>query len=196
VSEEIKKEVSDILRNDVRDPRLPEVLSVLKVDVSKDFSHAKIYYSTLAAFSPASGGGGSAGGVGGVVAAGGGKAGGGKGPAAVGGEAGAGAGIADGGGKAAGGGEKAGAGDRAAGEAAVAKALGGAAGFIRRELGARLRLRRTPELHFVADHSIERVIGMNRLISETIRDDAAKLESMHSAPAAPSFMPKLEKEWS
>ena len=39
------------------------------------------------------------------------------------------------------------------------KALKGAAGYIRRELGARLKLRKVPELRFVADDSIE--YGMN-----------------------------------
>jgi ribosome-binding factor A len=211
VSEEIKKEVSDIIRNGVRDPRLPEMLSVLKVDVSKDFSHAKIFYSTLAA------GGGAAGAVSGAASAGSGaagardraggagdrvdgrvasasdKAGGGVsggGKAAGGDKAGSAPAAGGGAGSAAGGGAAA---STAAADAAVAKVLSGAAGFIRRELGARLRLRRTPELHFVADHSIERVIGMNRLISETLRDDAARLESRLSAS---DFMPKLEKEWS
>ncbi len=39
------------------------------------------------------------------------------------------------------------------------KALTGATGFIRRELGKRLGLRKTPEIKFVADNSIEH--GMN-----------------------------------
>lgn len=33
--------------------------------------------------------------------------------------------------------------------------LAGASGFIRREIGGRLRLRKTPELTFVADNSVE-----------------------------------------
>ena len=41
----------------------------------------------------------------------------------------------------------------------AAKALTGATGLIRRELGKRLGLRKTPELKFVADNSIE--YGMN-----------------------------------
>lgn len=35
------------------------------------------------------------------------------------------------------------------------KGLKNAAGFLRRELGLRLKLRKTPELRFVADNSIE-----------------------------------------
>jgi ribosome-binding factor A len=115
VSEEIKKEVSDIIRNVMKDPRLPQLLSILHVDVTNDFSYAKIYYSVMS----------ESGGDGGE-------------------------------------------------EKEIGKALGGAAGFIRRELGSRLKLRRTPELHFVLDHSIERVINMNQLINETIKSDAVR----------------------
>lgn len=38
--------------------------------------------------------------------------------------------------------------------AASVKGLKNAAGYLRRELGARLRLRKTPELRFIADDSI------------------------------------------
>ncbi|MDR3120402.1 MAG: 30S ribosome-binding factor RbfA [Clostridiales bacterium] len=115
VSGEIKRELSDIIKNGLRDPRLPEMLSILDVEVTKDFAHAKVFYSILCAK-----------------------------------------------------------GEEAEVEKAAAKALKGASGFIRRELGARIRIHRTPELHFVPDKSIERVISMNRLIDETVRDDAAK----------------------
>ena len=36
------------------------------------------------------------------------------------------------------------------------KGLKSAAGFVRRELFARLKMRKSPELHFIADDSIER----------------------------------------
>ncbi len=42
---------------------------------------------------------------------------------------------------------------------AAAKALTGATGLVRREVGKRLGLRKTPEIRFVADNSIE--YGMN-----------------------------------
>jgi ribosome-binding factor A len=45
-------------------------------------------------------------------------------------------------------------------------ALKHAAGFLRRELGADLRLRHTPELHFVLDHSIEEGDKVLRLMRE------------------------------
>ena len=43
-------------------------------------------------------------------------------------------------------------------------ALKGAAGFLRRELGARLKLRKVPELRFVADDSIEQSANISRII--------------------------------
>lgn len=57
-------------------------------------------------------------------------------------------------------------------EATVAstKALKGAAGFLRRELGARLKLRKVPELRFVADDSIEQSANISRII-ETFKED-------------------------
>lgn len=44
------------------------------------------------------------------------------------------------------------------------KALKGAAGFLRRELGARLSLRKVPELRFVADDSIEQSANISKII--------------------------------
>ncbi|NMA94503.1 MAG: 30S ribosome-binding factor RbfA [Clostridiales bacterium] len=47
VSEEIKREMSMIIREDVKDPRISDMLSIVKVDTSKDLSHAKIFVSIL-----------------------------------------------------------------------------------------------------------------------------------------------------
>lgn len=44
------------------------------------------------------------------------------------------------------------------------KALKGAAGYIRRELGARMSLRKVPELRFIADDSIEQSANISRII--------------------------------
>ena len=46
------------------------------------------------------------------------------------------------------------------------KALKGAAGYIRRELGARLKLRKVPELRFVADDSIEVSAKISRIVND------------------------------
>ena len=47
---------------------------------------------------------------------------------------------------------------------ASVKALKGAAGYLRRELGARLKLRKVPELRFIADDSINISANINRII--------------------------------
>ena len=44
------------------------------------------------------------------------------------------------------------------------KALKGASGFLRRELGARLKLRKVPELRFVADDSINVSANISKII--------------------------------
>ncbi|MBR2489014.1 MAG: 30S ribosome-binding factor RbfA [Clostridia bacterium] len=44
------------------------------------------------------------------------------------------------------------------------KALKGASGYLRRELGGRLKLRKVPELRFVADDSIEQSANISRII--------------------------------
>ena len=45
-------------------------------------------------------------------------------------------------------------------------ALKHAAGFIRTQLGAVLRIKRTPELHFVYDHTTETATRIERILSE------------------------------
>ena len=50
------------------------------------------------------------------------------------------------------------------------KALKGAAGFLRRELGSKLRLRKVPELRFVADDSIEQSANISKII-ESFKED-------------------------
>lgn len=49
-------------------------------------------------------------------------------------------------------------------------ALRSAGGFIRHQIGRKVRLRSLPELHFALDDSIERGIRMGRLIDETLGD--------------------------
>lgn len=46
LSEEIKREVSSIIVKDVKDPRLG-MISITDVEVSRDLSWAKVYYSQL-----------------------------------------------------------------------------------------------------------------------------------------------------
>lgn len=55
------------------------------------------------------------------------------------------------------------------------RALEKAAAFVRSELGRRVRLRRTPELRFIADPGIEYSLRVNRLLGELgfAEDDAS-----------------------
>lgn len=92
VAEEIKKEVSDILRMELKDPGLMKLTSVTDVEVSRDLGYARVYVSIY--------------------------------------------------------GEAKEQGD-------ILKVLEKATGFIRTELGKRVRLRHTPELQFRLDRSME-----------------------------------------
>jgi len=47
ISEEIRKEISEIIRYDVKDPRISELASIVKVEVTGDLRYAKIYVSVL-----------------------------------------------------------------------------------------------------------------------------------------------------
>ena len=52
--------------------------------------------------------------------------------------------------------------------------LKAASGFLRRELAQTVNLRHTPELQFVADHSIMYGAHMDELIRKVNEEDAAK----------------------
>ncbi len=54
--------------------------------------------------------------------------------------------------------------------ALAVKGLTSATGYIRREVGKRLHLRKTPELKFVADDSIERGMGIAKMLSDVVPD--------------------------
>lgn len=45
INEEMRKEISSIIRNDIKDPRIDAMISVTKVDVTKDLRYAKVYVS-------------------------------------------------------------------------------------------------------------------------------------------------------
>lgn len=47
ISEEIRKEISDIIRTEVKDPRIASMSTIIKAEVTKDLRHAKIYVSVL-----------------------------------------------------------------------------------------------------------------------------------------------------
>lgn len=111
IAEQVRRELNDLLRSEVKDPRLAPHLGLLTltdVEVSTDYSHAKVFYTTLA--------------------------------------------------------------DHAA-KAELAKGLDRLAGFLRRELGKRIRLHHTPQLHFVFDSSVERGTHLSQLIDAAVASD-------------------------
>ncbi len=52
--------------------------------------------------------------------------------------------------------------------AAASAGLNHAAGFLRHELGQRVKLRGIPQLHFIYDESVERGVRLSRLIDEAV----------------------------
>ena len=50
------------------------------------------------------------------------------------------------------------------------KGLTGATGYIRREVGGRLHLRKTPELRFIADNSIEHGMHIAKMLDDLKED--------------------------
>ena len=47
ISGEIKKEISNIIQNDLKDPRLSQLISVTDVNVTKDLRYAKVRISVM-----------------------------------------------------------------------------------------------------------------------------------------------------
>lgn len=102
VSEQIRRELAEVIRSELKDPRVG-MISLTEVEVSPDYAHAKVYFSSLAA-----------------------------------------------------------------GEQLDSVVLGlqNASGFLRGELGKRISIHSTPQLHFIFDESLERGEKMSKLISE------------------------------
>lgn len=46
-TEEIRRGVDSILRNDVKDPRIPEMFSIVKVELTRDLKYCKVWISTM-----------------------------------------------------------------------------------------------------------------------------------------------------
>lgn len=110
VAEQIRRDLAEIIRLEVKDPRVGFVTLTL-VEITPDYSHAKVYFTTLE------------------------------------------------------------------GEAAIpelAQGLHRASGFLRRELGRRIRIHTIPELHWVYDRSIERGAHLSALIDEAVKSDMAR----------------------
>lgn len=103
VSEDIRREITAIVR-ELKDPRVAgKMLTVVRVEVSSDASFAKVFISDFSGIDNAK---------------------------------------------------------------EAVKGLTAATGYIRREVGQRLHLRKTPELKFVADDSVERGFNMFKKLDE------------------------------
>ena len=53
----------------------------------------------------------------------------------------------------------------------IERGLKHASGFLRREIGRRVRIHHTPELHFVYDASVERGTQLSQLIDVAVKSD-------------------------
>lgn len=104
MAEDIKREMTAILR-ELKDPRIDQLLTIVRADLSGDMSSCKIYVSSL----------------GGI--------------------------------------EK---------TKESAEGLKSASGYIRRELFHRLKMRKSPELTFIADTSIERGAEISKKLGELL----------------------------
>lgn len=89
-AEDVKRELSDIIRG-LKDPRVTGMLSIVKLDLSSDYSYCTVHISAMEGMDAAK---------------------------------------------------------------SAVEGLRSAQGFIRREIGKRLKLRRTPEFRFVPDDGI------------------------------------------
>ena len=104
VSEQIRRELAELIRTELKDPRVG-MISITDVEVTADYAHAKVFFSTLAGSES----------------------------------------LPD-----------------------VMTGLQKASGFLRRELGKRISIHMTPQLHFVFDQSLERGADMDQLIKEAL----------------------------
>lgn len=99
IAEEIKKEVSHMLQNELKDPRVTGLISITKMALTKDLKYCKIYVSIFA--------------------------------------------------------------DN---KEDVIKGVRSGAGYMRKELGSRIKIRIVPELVFVLDDSIEYGAHIDKVI--------------------------------
>lgn len=115
VAEEIRKEVSSLIRSELKDPRIGFV-TITSVEVSNDLSHARIFFSTLGSEEE---------------------------------------------------------------KAKTLQALNKAQGFIKNELGRKLRLRVTPDLSFRFDESIEHGAKIMQLLHQVQSGQDGEKDGSH-----------------
>ncbi len=105
IAEQIQRELAELLRLEVRDPRV-RLVTLTGVEVVRDYSHAKVFYTALE-----------------------------------------------------------GASDK------VQHGLEHASSFLRSHLARTMKLRITPQLHFVYDESVERGAHLSQLIDQAVTGD-------------------------
>jgi ribosome-binding factor A len=108
IADQIQRELADLIRLELKDPRVPELLTITDVEVSPDQSHAKVFFTVL--------------------------------------------------------------GDERKIDDATA-GLKSAGGFLRTQLGHRMKLRVVPQLEFRYDTSVERGVRLSHLIDEAVASD-------------------------
>lgn len=108
INNEVQRTLSDIIRNDIKDPRVGMMTSVTDVYVAPDLKTCKAYISVLGSDEELK---------------------------------------------------------------SAVEGLTNAGSFIRRELAAKLNLRNTPEIEFIADDSINYGVKMSKMIDETMEKD-------------------------
>lgn len=47
VAEQMRRELAELIRTQLKDPRVPGLISVTEVSVSPDLAHAKVYFTVL-----------------------------------------------------------------------------------------------------------------------------------------------------
>ena len=123
VSEQIKRELAELIRLEVKDPRVG-FISLTDVELTPDYAHAKVFFTSMH-------------------------------------------------------------GDE--GLEATLLGLKRASGFLRRELGRRVRIHTTPELHFVYDRSIVEGNRLSALIDQALasQEDESSERDVSSAGQEP-----------
>ena len=108
LNEEIRKIISTIIQNELKDPRIPMITSITHVDVTKDLKYAKVYVSVY--------------------------------------------------------------GDDEQKSKCI-EGLKSAAGFIRKEIGSKIKIRYVPELVFEIDNSIEHGLHISQILEEIKKEE-------------------------
>ena len=107
LTEDVRRELCDVMRQ-LKDPRISGLISIVKVELTNDLSHCKVYVSSLDGMESAK---------------------------------------------------------------EAVKGRESAAGYIRREIAARVKMRRSPQFSFVADDSISESARIAKIIGDLHREE-------------------------